>query len=64
MSKKPFIDSAECIACGSCEGICPGVFKLNEELGYAVVIDPAGASEKEIQEAMDACPVTCIHWED
>ena len=63
MSKEPYIDTTECIACGSCASVCPGVFKLDEELGYAVVINPRGASEKEIEEFMNVCPASCIHWE-
>jgi ferredoxin len=61
--RRPYIDEEECIACGSCEEICPGVFLLNESLGFAQVINPEGGSEEEIQEAMDACPTQCIHWE-
>lgn len=64
MAKKPYVDINECIACGSCEDVCPEVFKLNEELGYAQVIDPEGALEEEIQEAIDICPAQCIHWEE
>lgn len=64
MPKKPYIDSAECMACGSCADLCPGVFQLDEDLGYAVVFDPQGASEDEIQEAIDSCPAACIHWEE
>ncbi|MFP3869064.1 MAG: ferredoxin [Desulfobacteraceae bacterium] len=60
----PFIVEEECIACGSCEEICPEVFRLNESLGFAQVINPEGGSEEKIQEAIDACPTQCIHWED
>jgi ferredoxin len=44
--------------------ICPEVFLLNESLGFAQVLNPGGASKEKMQEAMDACPVHCIHWED
>ena len=60
----PVIVEEECIACGSCEEICPEVFKLNESLGFAQVINPTGAPEEKIQEGIDACPVQCIHWSD
>jgi ferredoxin len=33
-------------------------------LGYATVIAPHGAPEEEIQEAIDACPVGAIRWEE
>ena len=57
-------DHERCIGCGTCEEICPAVFKLNDETGKAEVINPKGASEDQIQEAVDACPVECIHWEE
>jgi ferredoxin len=58
----PDIVEEECIACGTCEELCPEVFRLNEGLGFAQVINPGGGSEDKIQEAIDACPVQCIHW--
>ena len=65
MSKRiPKIDEDECIACGNCEAVCPEVFRLNENLGHSEVINPQGASEEKIQEAMDQCPAQCIHWVD
>lgn len=64
MARKPVIDISECVACGNCESVCPKVFKFDENFGYAEVIDPEGASEAEIQEAMNYCPTSCIHWED
>ncbi len=60
----PHIVEEECIACGTCEEICPEVFKLNESLGFSQVINPTGAPEEKIQEAIDSCPVQCIHWAD
>ena len=65
MTKKiPKIEEDECIACGNCEAVCPEVFRLNENLGHSEVINPQGASEEKIQEAMDQCPAQCIHWVD
>ena len=55
-------DLTICIGCGNCETICPEVFKLNEETEKAEVINPEGGSEELIQEAIDTCPVRCIHW--
>jgi ferredoxin len=31
-------------------------------LGLSEVHDPDGDAEEKIQEAMDGCPVACIHW--
>jgi ferredoxin len=60
----PYIVYSECLACGSCEEICPEVFKLDEKEGYALVINQGGANPDKIQEAMDSCPTECIHWEE
>ena len=64
MGRRVFIDEEECIGCGSCEEICPEVFVLNEDTEKAEVINPEGGPEDLIEEAMEACPVECIQWED
>lgn len=64
MGRKVLIDEEECIGCGSCEEICPEVFVLNEDTEKAEVINPEGGPEDLIEEAIDACPVECIQWED
>ena len=58
-----FVDGEECIGCGLCEEIAPEVFKVNNE-GVSQVIDPEGETENNIQEAIDECPVECIHWDN
>lgn len=62
MARIPFIETENCEACGTCESLCPGIFKLNEELGYAEVINPHGGDEDCIQEAIESCPTGCIRW--
>ncbi|HUT69202.1 MAG TPA: ferredoxin [Desulfatiglandales bacterium] len=64
MGRRVLIDEEECIGCGSCEEICPEVFVLNEDTENAEVINPEGGPEDLIEEAMEACPVECIQWED
>jgi ferredoxin len=64
MSKIVYIDEEECTGCGSCEEICPEVFKLDEETEIASVIKPEGGHEDLIEEAMETCPVECIHWDE
>ncbi|HEA65622.1 MAG TPA: ferredoxin [Desulfobacterales bacterium] len=64
MSKRIYIDEDECIGCGSCEEICPEVFKLNEETDKAEVIKPEGGPEELIEEAIETCPVDCIYRAD
>lgn len=63
MAKKVIIDQDECIGCGACEEMCPEVFRLDSGMGKAEVIQEEGGPEDLIQEAMDNCPVECIHWE-
>ncbi len=64
MSRVVYIDEDECIACGVCQDICPEVFKLDDDQMVAKVLKPQGGPEDLIQEAIDSCPVTCIHWKD
>jgi ferredoxin len=64
MGRRVYVDEEECIGCGSCEEICPDVFVLNEDTEKAEVISPEGGPEDLIEEAIEACPVECIHWED
>jgi len=63
MAKKVYIDVDECIGCGACVDSCPDVFSMTED-NVAEVTNPEGASEEEIQDAIDSCPVECIHWEE
>jgi len=62
MAKKPYVDKDVCISCHLCTDSLPEVFRMDDN-DLAEVYDPAGASEEQIQETMDACPVNCIHWE-
>lgn len=58
----PYVVRADCIHCGSCAEICPGVFQVHKALGFALILNPRGASPLLIQEAMDQCPVQCLQW--
>ena len=61
MAKEPYVDRDVCIGCGTCVALCPNVFQLQDD-GKSKVVNPGGASEQEIQQAIDSCPVQCIHW--
>jgi ferredoxin len=54
------IDQWECISCGTCVENTDAVFVLPDD-AKAVPIRQVGDMEL-IQDAIDACPVTCIHW--
>jgi ferredoxin len=64
MSQRVFINEEECIGCGTCSELCPEVFQMNEEKEKAEVIKPEGGSFECITDAMEGCPVSCIHWEE
>lgn len=64
MAKTVYVDQDECIACESCVEICPDVFAMDDDAETAYVKNTEGAPEEDIQEAVDACPVQCIHWKD
>jgi len=51
-----------CIGCGTCEQLCPEVFKLNEEGKSEIVASECGTCN--CQEVVDSCPVSAISLED
>jgi uncharacterized protein YeaO (DUF488 family)/ferredoxin len=64
MQKNVWVDQDVCISCGLCVENVPDVFRFTDS-GKAEVFDPAGAPEETIQaEAIDVCPVSCIHWKE
>jgi len=63
MSRKVVIETEECVGCQSCVELCPDVFGFDEDTEKAKVIREEGGSESCIQEAVETCPVECIHWE-
>jgi len=62
MPKVPFIDPDLCTGCELCVETVPGVFQMEGDV--ATTTDPEGATEEEIQEAIDNCPVEAITWAD
>lgn len=60
-----FVDEHKCIGCGYCNAVCPFSFHMKDDYyGRAVATDgPIRDDDFEhVQEAMDTCPVNCIHW--
>ncbi len=53
------IDRDKCMGSGNCSFWAPGVFDLDDE-GIAVVLDPAAASEDQIEKAAQGCPTQAI----
>ncbi|CAL4894551.1 unnamed protein product [Urochloa decumbens] len=56
-----FVDEFTCIGCKNCANICPNVFQIEEDFGRSRVYSQSGSTEL-IQDAIDSCPVDCIHW--
>ena len=57
-----FVDEFTCIGCKNCTNVCPKSFLMEDLFGRARVFDQKGSSEALLQEAIDTCPVSCIHW--
>jgi ferredoxin len=63
VAKKPVVDKAKCIGCGTCVALAAKSFKMDAD-GKSVAIDPAGDDEATIQNAIDSCPVAAISWKE
>ncbi|MBR9680712.1 MAG: ferredoxin [Candidatus Altiarchaeota archaeon] len=52
----------DCIGCGACVAIAPGIFEMNQETMKSVVIkQPKTAEDKDLtKQAVEACPVDAI----
>jgi ferredoxin len=61
--KIPVVDYEACEGCGTCEAMCPDVFKVKED-GKAWVINAQACSSCDCQEAADSCPVSCISMQE
>ncbi|KAL5220916.1 hypothetical protein ABZP36_025629 [Zizania latifolia] len=56
-----FVDEFSCIGCKNCANVCSKVFQIEEDFGRARVYSQSGNVDL-IQEAIETCPVDCIHW--
>ncbi|KAG6483541.1 hypothetical protein ZIOFF_060189 [Zingiber officinale] len=56
-----FVDEFCCIGCKNCANVAPDVFQIEEDFGRARVCSQSG-NPNLVQEAIDSCPVNCIHW--
>ncbi|AFY69079.1 ferredoxin-like protein [Thalassoporum mexicanum PCC 7367] len=57
-----YVDETTCIGCGHCAHVAGNTFFLEESYGRARVVSQDGDTEPLVQEAIDTCPVDCIHW--
>ncbi len=61
---KPTVNKETCIGCGSCEALCGAAFKLGEDSKAHVLDADFNANKTCIDEAIAACPVQAISWEE
>ena len=57
-----WVDEAVCIGCRYCAHVATNTFVVEPKLGRSRAIRQDGDSTERIQEAIDTCPVDCIHW--
>lgn len=62
--KGVYVDEITCIGCKHCAHVARNTFYIEPDYGRSRVIGQNGDSEDLIQEAIDTCPVDCIHWVD
>ncbi len=60
--KAVYVDETTCIGCLNCAHVARNTFYIEPDYGRSRVIRQDGDSEALIQEAIDTCPVDCIHW--
>ncbi|MEB3274203.1 MAG: ferredoxin [Prochlorothrix sp.] len=57
-----YVDEVTCIGCKYCAHVATNTFYIEPNHGRSRVINQNGDPEELIQEAIDSCPVDCIHW--
>ncbi|KKZ14417.1 MAG: ferredoxin [Candidatus Synechococcus spongiarum 142] len=60
--KAVWVDQSVCIGCRYCANVCPNTFAIEPDFGRSHAVRQDGDSTQRIQEAIDTCPVDCIHW--
>lgn len=62
--KGVYVDEVTCIGCRHCALVARNTFYIEDNYGRSRVFRQDGDTEEVIQEAIDTCPVDCIHWVD
>ena len=62
--KAVWVDESACIGCQYCVHVATNTFIVDENYGRARVIRQNGDNLEVVQEAVDTCPVDCMHWVD
>ncbi|WP_392535166.1 ferredoxin [Nostoc sp. C117] len=59
-----YVDEITCIGCKHCAHVARNTFYIEPDYGRSRVVRQDGDAQDIIQEAIDTCPVDCIHWVD
>jgi ferredoxin len=59
-----YVDELTCIGCKHCAHVARNTFYMEPDYGRSRVVRQDGDSEELVQEAIETCPVNCIHWMD
>lgn len=62
--KGVYVDEMTCIGCRYCSHVARNTFYIEPDYGRSRVIRQDGDPKDLIQEAIETCPVDCIHWVD
>ncbi|MEB3308291.1 MAG: ferredoxin [Cyanobacteriota bacterium] len=57
-----WVDEPACIGCRYCAHVASNTFLVEETWGRSRAIRQDGDTTERIQEAIETCPVDCIHW--
>ncbi|MFA6383493.1 MAG: ferredoxin [Parcubacteria group bacterium] len=57
---KPNVNADLCIGCGTCESLCPKVFKIEDGKSHVIAED---CEDCDCQETVNSCPVGAISME-
>jgi len=60
--KAVWVDESVCIGCRYCAHVATNTFMIESSMGRSRAIRQDGDKTALIQEAIDTCPVDCIHW--
>ena len=61
-AKAVWVDEGTCIGCRYCAHVATNTFVIEPHHGRSRAIRQDGDTSSLIQEAIDTCPVDCIHW--
>ena len=60
--KAVWVDESRCIGCRYCAHVATNTFIVDDDYGRSRAVRQDGDNLETVQEAIDTCPVDCIHW--